>query len=393
MTNEGFGMSDISFKNLIQVKESLDTCFKCSFCKGNCPVSEQIFWESFSPRGKMLILRSLLRGQGTLTEKVRDGLYTCTMCSNCDDTCIAGIKVTDVLAAGRRELYESGKASESVYSLIAGIKASGNVFDLAKEDMDILGLNPLIKFPENADLLFFKGCYATYHSVPNKSTMRSFNILKTLNIDFTVLEAEECCGSPAYLLGDMDTTRRFCEYNVTKIEDKGASRVVTACPGCYRVLKQVYPKVVGTLNFEVIHTTELLAEFIDEGKLVFKSVGNDKLNILYHDPCELGRHCGIYEEPRKILESIPEVHLEEFDKNRDEAKCCGGGGGLTISNPNLANQIAQIRLHEAEEKKIPTVVTACPACQLNFSASKDKYNMKVKILDINQLVGSAIGLH
>ena len=386
-------MSEISFKDLMNVKDSLELCFKCSLCSSNCPVSEQIFWATFSPRGKMLILRSLLRGQGTLTDRVRDSLYTCTMCSNCDDTCIAGIKVTDILAAGRRDLYEAGKAPKSVNSLINTIKESGNVFDLSKEDMDILGLNPRMDFPENADLLFFKGCYATYHSVPNKSTIRSFNILKTLNVDFTVLEAEECCGSPAYLLGDMDTTRRLCEYNVTKIEDKGANRVVTACPGCYRVLKQVYPKLVGKLNFEVIHISELLAEYLDVGRLVFKRNENDKLNVLYHDPCELGRHCGVYEAPRKILESIPEIHLEEFDKNRDEAKCCGGGGGLTITNPNLANQIAQIRLHEAEEKKIPTVVTACPACQLNFSASKDKYNMKVKILDINQLVGSAIGLH
>jgi Fe-S oxidoreductase len=340
----------------------------------------------------MLILRGLIREQGDLTKKVIDSLYTCTLCGNCDNTCIAGISVTDVLAAGRRDIYELGKVTESVNSLINTIKLSGNVFDLTKEDKDILGLNPLIKFTENADLLFFKGCYATYHSVPNKSLMNSFNILKTLNVDFTVLEAEECCGSPAYLLGDMDTTRRFCEYNVTKIEDKGVSRVVTACPGCYRVLKQVYPKLVGELNFEVLHITELFAEFIESSKLVFQTNGNDKLNILYHDPCELGRHCGIYEEPRKILESIPEVHLEEFDKNRDEAKCCGGGGGLTISNQTLAKQIAQIRLYEAEEKKIPTVVTACPACQLNFSTSKDKYNMKVKILDINQLVSSAIGL-
>ncbi len=386
-------MSEISFKNLIQAKESLDTCFKCSFCKGNCPVSEQIFWESFSPRGKMLILRSLLRDQGILTEKVRDSLYTCTMCSNCDNTCIAGIKVTDVLAAGRRDLYELGKAPESVNSLIRTIKDSGNVFDLSKEDLDILGFNPDKEFPKSADLLFFKGCYANYHSIPHKSTMRSFNILQKLKVDFAILGDEECCGSPAYLLGDMDTTRRFCEYNVSKIEETGACRVVTACPGCYRALKQIYPKLVGKLNFEVLHITELLAEYIDAGRLVFKKNGIDKLHVLYHDPCELGRHCGIYEAPRKIIESIPGVHLEEFEKNRDEAKCCGGGGGLTISNPNLASQIAQLRLNEAIERSIQAVVTACPACQLNFTISKDKYNMKVKILDISQLVGDSIGLH
>jgi Fe-S oxidoreductase len=381
-------MPEHTFKNLKEVKDSLDLCFKCSFCSGNCPVNEQIFWASFSPRGKMLILRSLLSGQGTLTDKVRDGLYTCTLCSNCDNTCIAGIKVTDVLAAGRRDLYELGKAPESVNSLISTIKESGNVFDLAPEDMDILGLNPRMEFPENADLLFFKGCYATYHSVPNKSAVDSFKILRALDVNFTILEAEECCGSPAYLLGDMDTTRRFCEYNVSKIEEKGASRVVTACPGCYRVLKQVYPKLIGKLDFEVLHITELLAEYIDEGKLVFQKIESDKLKVLYQDPCELGRHCGVYEAPRKILESIPEVHLQEFDKSKAEAKCCGGGGGLTVSNPILANQIAQIRLKEAVERSIPAIVTSCPACQLNFTTSKDKYNMNIKILDSNSL-----GLH
>jgi Fe-S oxidoreductase len=383
-------MPEHAFKNLKEVKDLLDICFKCSFCSGNCPIVEQIFWASFSPRGKMLILRSLLSGQGTLTDKVRDGLYTCTLCSNCDNTCIAGIKVTDVLAAGRRDLYELGKAPENVNSLISTIKESGNVFDLDPEDTDFLGVNPRIEFPETADLLFFKGCYATYHSVPNKNVIDSFNILRALDVDFTVLKEEECCGSPAYLLGDMDTTRRFCEYNVSKIEEKGVSRVVTTCPGCYRALKQVYPKFVGKLNFEVLHITELLAEYIDEGKLVFNMNGNDKFDVLYHDPCELGRHCGVYEAPRKILEAIPSVNLEEFDKNRDEAKCCGGGGGLTISNPNLAHQIAQIRLQEAEERGIPTVITACPACLLNFAASRDRYNLKVKIVDINQLVGSAI---
>jgi len=157
-------------------------------------------------------------------------------------------------------------------------------------------------------------------------------------------------------------------------------------------LKQVYPKLVGKLNFEVLHITELLAEYIDADRLVFKKNGHKKLEVLYHDPCELGRHCGVYEAPRKILESVPEVHFTEFEKNKDEAKCCGGGGGLTISNPNLANQIAKIRLKEAEERGIHNVITACPACQLNFSASKDKYYLNVKILDINQLMDRVIDL-
>lgn len=386
-------MSNQPFKNLLNEKDNLELCFKCSFCSEECPINKQIHWASFSPRGKMLILRELLKGEGSLTERVIDTLYTCTLCGNCDTSCIAGISVTDILFAARRDFYELEKTPETFTTLMEAINRSGNVFDMPAEAMDILELNPKIKLPRKADLLFFKGCYASYHSVPNKSTTLALNVLKTLNVDFTTLESEKCCGSPAFLLGNMNLTERLCEYNVSKIEEKGASRVVTACPGCYRILKEEYPKF-QKMDFEVLHITELLAEYIDSGKLVFKKNGTDRMNVLYQDPCELGRHCGVFEAPRKILETIPQIRLEEFDKNKNEAICCGGGGGLTIANSNLANKIAQIRLNEAEERAIPVVITACPACQLNFTSSKDKYNMeKLKILDINELVSNSIDVH
>jgi heterodisulfide reductase subunit D len=147
---------------------------------------------------------------------------------------------------------------------------------------------------------------------------------------------------------------------------------------------------LGKLPFEVIHITELLAQLIDEKKIAFSE--NMNKEITYHDPCFLGRHCKVYDEPRKILESIPGIRLVEMERNRRWSYCCGGGVKIPSScYPEYAASITKNRLIEGMQAA-NTIVTGCTSCFSNMSKVVKGEGMEVEICDITVLTAKAMGL-
>jgi glycolate oxidase len=171
-------------------------------------------------------------------------------------------------------------------------------------------------------------------------------------------------------------------------------RMITTCAGCYKTFKELYPKH-SHFDVEVLHIVEYLEKLISKGKLKFQKPY--AMKIVYHDPCDLGRHMNIYEPPREILQAIPGLHLLEFKENRNLAKCCGGGGGLKAYNNDLSGEIAYHRALEAIELGAEIIVSACPSCKSSFQQTaarlrKEKKG-RLKVMDITEVVAEALSVN
>ncbi len=381
--------SKTDFPNLSKIREKIIECVKCAFCKANCVISKELLWESASPRGKMLILRGLLDGFGTLTEKTIESLFNCTFCGECEKDCLAGISLGEVFLASRKDLFNlnhENKLSESatlqrVDLLCQRLQENYNPLGNLPEERTIWELGQDVQLPKSAEIIYFVGCMPAYY---RKMARTTFQILKALNVNFTTLGTDErCCGSLSFFFGDERTAKELAQYNVSKIKESGAKKVITSCPGCLRMLRLEYPKILEKKpEFEAIHITELLTEFLEAGKLQFQSELN--LSIVYHDPCEL-THFNIYEQPRRILKAIPGIKLLENSEN-ETPSCCGGGGGLMSLNANLSIRIAKRKLETALDIGAEALVTCCPACSATFTSAAKEYNLPINIIDLQDLI-------
>jgi Fe-S oxidoreductase len=381
------------YSNLNKIRDKIIECVKCAFCKADCVIAKELLWESASPRGKMLLLRGLLDGFGTLTEKTIKSLYQCTFCGECEKDCLAGISLGEVFLASRKDLFNLKRENipsesdtlQTVDVLCQRLKENYNPLGNLPEERTIWELGQDVELPKTADIVYFIGCMPAYY---RKNARTTSEILKSLNANFTTLGSDErCCGSLSFFFGDEETTKELAQYNVTKIEETGAKKVVTSCPGCLSMLKSEYPKILGKeLDFEVIHIVELLTEFLDNDKLHFQS--EIQRSVMYHDPCEL-THFDIYDQPRRILNAIPGISLVENPE--DEIKnCCGGGGGLMSIDVNLSTKIAKRRLETALDLGAEALVTCCPACLATFNSAIKEYNLSIEIMDLLDLVLQAI---
>jgi heterodisulfide reductase subunit D len=239
-------------------------------------------------------------------------------------------------------------------------------------------------------LVYFAGCMATYR-LPNiaEATIR---ILKHAGVDFKMLGEEEwCCGSVTFRTGFVDDGIKMARHNIDALKAIGATRVVTACAGCFRTLSVDYPKFLGEeLPFEIVHFPTLLKELIEEGKIKFPS--GVEVAVTYHDPCHVGRHMGIYDDPREALEAIPGLELVEMYHNKKTASCCGAGGGVRSTNRELARGAAEIRIKEAEETGASVLTTACPFCTFNLREGVKQASSNLEMLDFPEFVAKILGL-
>lgn len=239
-------------------------------------------------------------------------------------------------------------------------------------------------------LVYFAGCMATYR-LPSIAEA-TIKVLKKAGLDFKMLGKEEwCCGSVALRTGFVDDAKGLARHNVDALRDIDATRVVTACSGCFRTFSMDYPELLGKeLPFEMIHFPSLLKELIEDGKIEFPE--GKEVSVTYHDPCHIGRHMGLYDDPREALEAIPGVDLREMHKTRENASCCGAGGGVRSTNRDLARGAAEIRIDEAEETEADVLTTACPFCTFNLRESVEKSESKIEVLDFPEFAAKILDL-
>lgn len=239
-----------------------------------------------------------------------------------------------------------------------------------------MALGGLIGRLLGGNTLYYPGCLSRFAS---KKVMGNYErILRSAGIEFTVLDSAVCCGSPVLNAGYPTEFRALVRKNVATFRQHGITRIITGCPACFHVLSTHYPR-----EFRVEHVTVTIADALDSGRLAFSK--RRKERVTYHDPCHLGRHSGIYEQPRRILRAIG-FELLELQGSREHSMCCGGGGGLVRNFNSLANSIAKKRVEQAESLGVKKIVTTCPMCFEHMRANSGG----IKVVEFSEAVACAL---
>jgi Fe-S oxidoreductase len=212
-----------------------------------------------------------------------------------------------------------------------------------------------------------------------------------LGIEPKLLPNEKCCGHDALWTGDIETFKKLAEHNATQIKEAGVKKIIFSCPEGYRTFKLDYPNQGFDVGCELQHISEFLAERIEKDGLKFNEV---KKRVTYQDPCRLGRHVGVYDAPRKVLESIPGIELVEMRHSGVESICCGTSAFTNCDS--YSNMLRNERLSEAVETGADVLITACPKCQTHFRCAmmdkgeEHRPTPKIETMDLVNLVANAI---
>lgn len=247
---------------------------------------------------------------------------------------------------------------------------------------------------EQPEVLFWVGCAGSFDDRYKKVTKAFVKILSSVGIKFAVLGPEETCtGDPARRAGNEFLFQMQAMSNITLLNGYNIKKIVTACPHCFNTIKNEYPELGG--NYDVIHHSTYLQQLINEGKVKMKEGGTFKgRKITYHDSCYLGRANGVYEAPRKVLESL-DADLVEMKRCRTTGLCCGAGGAQMFKEPEKGNKDINVeRTEEALKTGATTVAVACPFCMTMMSdgvKNKEKEN-EVQVKDLAELIAESQGL-
>ena len=229
------------------------------------------------------------------------------------------------------------------------------------------------------NMLFYPGCLTKFVA---KDILDNYKkLLEMCGEDFIVLpDREVCCGSPVLNAGYRKDFVDLAEKNLSVFKEYGVTRIITGCPACFRIFDHEYKKALGDKwDIRAEHMTAYLLKKIEAGKLKLPKV---EIKAAYHDPCHLGRHSSIYEEPREILRSQG-VQLFEMVLNREHAFCCGAGGGVQSNNRELAEKIAGERVDQAVNTEAEYLITPCALCTYNL---RNAAGNKIKIREMSQIL-------
>jgi Fe-S oxidoreductase len=359
-------------------------CYQCGKCDSVCP------WN----RVRNFSMRKLIREAAFgLTETESEEIWRCTTCGRCPQQCPRGVKQIEVSVALRRfaSEYEVFPASvKSARTARASIISEGNPLQgERKKRADWANGLSVKPFAAGMEILFFTDCYQCYDPRMKKVAAATVNILKKAGVDFGILGTKEnCCGESIRKTGDEDTFKRVAKENIKTFIENGVKKILVSSPHCYHTFKNEYPEFM--VNFEVVHITQYLFQLINEGRL--KLARDYGKKVTYHDPCYLGRHNGIYDEPREALKKIPGLELIEMSDTGKDSLCCGGGGGRIWMDTPKNERFSDLRLIQAEEAGAQVLVTACPYCITNFEESRLnlEYDKVLEIKDITEIIQEVI---
>ncbi|MHB8859067.1 MAG: (Fe-S)-binding protein [Thermoleophilia bacterium] len=388
----------------------IDACMKCQLCSDACQITTASqknpdFRYYYSYAGVHKQLKEMIRGQhgpnrlaggGEPTEEQWDDfqfeVFNCLLCGRCREVCPAYIETRQIGITNRENMYRAGRYSKKLDPVIEAEHTEHNVASFPNADramwVDFLPEPPDDLYQkEHAEVIYFVGCIASFSPAVQDIPGTMVEILDRAGVDFTVMgENEWCCGYPLIVGGMRDETEELMAHNIEAIGKIGAKTMVFSCPSCYHTFRDDYLDLGG---IEMLHHTQYLKRLIDEGKLVLKE--NVDLQAAYHDPCDLARNTGVYEEPRQVLEAVPGLDHREFPDNREMALCCGGGGDIEILDPDLANYVSMDLIEEAAAIDAGAIITACQQCKRVLKGASNRSESKPKVMDISEVVLQAMG--
>ncbi len=412
-----------------------ERCIRCGGCKWvdhiympsvrfgyKCPSIAYYLFDAYAAYGRERLSLAVMDDKIDLNPQLQKAIFTCQLCGACDTGCKRNLDLEPllVLETLRARLVDKGLGPMPEQKKIAdNIERTHNRYGSPHANR-IKWLPQDIKPATKADTVYFVGCGSSY--VNTEIAQATARILAGTKTEFMLLDSEEwCCGFPLYSTGQFAAFKKQLEHNIEAVKKAGASTVLVSCAEGYRTWKVDYPKILGKstadMDFRVMHIVEYADQLLQSGSLKFNKEMNMK--VTYHDPCHLGRLSepwiqwqgtrgtwgrlepprefrrgtnGVYQAPRNILQAIPGVKLVEMDRNRENAWCCGAGGGVRDAFKDFALWTAGERLEEVEATGAEAVVSACPHCKANLQEAARSRGDKVKVYDITEIIMQAMSI-
>ncbi|WP_022664528.1 (Fe-S)-binding protein [Desulfospira joergensenii] len=398
---ESFGvkkLEDFTWKHMLDFY----SCADCGRCSDHCPANA--VGRPLSPRFITIKARDLIFKNYPLSGEIyksnllvediytEDEIWSCTTCGACEEECPLGIEYIDKMVDLRRGMVDEGMVPQSLQKPLKALEKRGNPYGkMEKKRADWAGdkefkakhaVKNLAK--DKADTLYFVDSITSYDDNIQEIARRTSIILEKAGVDFGILAKEEKdSGHEVLRFGEEMLFQDLKEQNTEAILESGVTNIVTADPHAYNALKNDYKGLP-----QVKHISQVVAEKITSGQLTLKPCTSPDKTYVYHDPCYLGRHNGVYEDPRAALDAIDGLTRVELEKSRDRSFCCGGGGLMLFYEPEEETRMGVLRVNMAAEAGADVIVTACPFCLVNIQdaikvAGKEG---EMEAMDFTQLI-------
>jgi len=406
---ETFGAAnirDFSWKQLLDGY----TCTECGRCSDNCPALAT--GKTLDPQKIVLDIRDQLLREGPKlladakaettppahwVETKPDELWACTTCAACVEACPVTIEHIDKIVDMRRSLtLMEGAAPAEAQRAMTNIERAGNPWGEPRETRGDWAQGqgiPTFAEKPDAEYLYFVGCAASYDRRNQRVARALATILKSAGVSFAILGAAETCnGDPARRMGNEYLFQLQAQQNIETLNAAAVKKVITSCPHCFNTLANEYPQLGG--NYEVVHALPLVKKLLDE-KRITMSDGATAEVVAYHDPCYLGRHNGIYDAPRDVLDAVPGVTRAEIaPHNRERGFCCGAGGGRMWMEEKMGQRVNHRRVDQllATKSGATKVASGCPYCliMLEEGVGAKGVQESIKPVDVLELVAARL---
>ena len=358
-------------------------CLECGKCTSVCPVSR--YGRDYSPR--MLLNRTIRKDYDGIFHDY--DLWSCLTCMKCDDVCLAGIQYVELTQILRSKASEQGFTGKCSHA--GALQSLSRI--MTKEELDQHRLDWItddLEIADEGEILYFVGCAPYFDVFFSDLDIRtldavesSIQILNRLGIKPVLLADERCCGHDLLWNGDVESFKRLGKYNLDEIGKTGAKTILFSCAECLSAFKSLYPQWGLVVNAELKHMSQFLAEKVAGGELQLR---NSDASITYQDPCRLGRHLGIYDEPRQVLQNgSPRddgAPLREMQQTGKRSLCCGVSAWMNCDQTSKAIQTE--RLRQANATGADVLAVACPKCQIHLTCTmkdkkvKDEYDLIIR---------------
>jgi Fe-S oxidoreductase len=358
--------------------ETIQICMQCGTCSGVCPWN---LVRKFSPR--LLIRQASLGVEGYESE----ALWNCVTCRTCVENCPRGVDIIDVIRSARSLMQESGTVPPPFRAPLGSLKSDGNPWQTPREERSAWNQEIGIpEFGEECENLFYACCTHCYDGRNKKVLKDMAELLKKGGVSMGIIGNEEsCCADQAHKCGAYSLALELVGANDQLFAEKGVRKIIASSPHCMNMFNKEYQG-----DYQALHYTQVFDRLIAEGKL--KPSKELALKVAYHDPCYLGRHNGIYEEPRRVLLSIPGLEYIELPRSRENSLCCGGGGGGIWSEVPVAERFGSLRVQEALEAGAEVIATACPFCTIMLEDAQKALGKEeeIRVMDVAELLFESV---
>jgi len=392
-------LEDFTWKHILDFY----SCADCGRCTDNCPANS--VGRPISPRFLSVKAREYcfhnfpIFGKSSNSHPLIGGIYSedeiwsCTTCGACEEECPILVEYIDKIVDLRRGMVDDGNVPKSIQKALKALESRGNPYGKMEkkkadwtrekqfqEDCQV----KVIDGKATAETLFFVDSITSYDDRIQAIGRATARILSEACEDFAILgAAEKDSGHDVRRFGEEMLFMALRDHNTEAIQESGVKRIVTSDPHTYNALKHDYRDVPP-----VEHISQVIAREVRSGKLRFNESENGHNVYTYHDPCYLGRHNQVYDDPRDVLDAIPGLRRVEMERSRDRSYCCGGGGLMLFYEPKEEERIGVKRVKMAAEAGANVIVTACPFCMVNIEDAIKVAGMEDKMtaIDLAELV-------